>query len=191
MFCDFFKNCFVDQIGHNLLHLGVKYFPKTSVCVKCVTNSITGLCTVDGSVSKIMKEDHQLFTSRSDQAPKFVFHSFFWCHKSVCGFLRLHLCNFKVDPEKYSSCKMCFINFAVQCSAVKCSTVQISAVIYSLVQYSADQCCAVHCSLVQYIVVYCSAATVRVRVPVYKSLQYDSVEIHKKVKIYLILVYGF
>ena len=69
-----------------------------------MTNSITGLCTVDGSVSKIMKEDHQLFTSRSDQAPKVVFHSFCWCHKSVCGFLRLHLSNFKVDPEKYISC---------------------------------------------------------------------------------------
>ena len=70
----------------------------------------------------------------------------------------------------------------MQCSAVQCSTVQVSAVIYSLVQYSADQCCAVHCSLVQYIVVYCSAATVKVRVPVYKSLQNDSVEIHKKSK---------
>ena len=99
MICDFFENQFVDQIGRNLLHSGGKYVPKTSVCVKCVTNSITGLCTVDGSVSKIIKEDHQLFTSRSDQAPKFVFHSFFWCHKSVCGFFRLHLCNFKVDPE--------------------------------------------------------------------------------------------
>ena len=42
MICNLFENCFVDQIGHDLLHLGGKYVPKTSVRVKCVTNSITG-----------------------------------------------------------------------------------------------------------------------------------------------------
>ena len=42
MICNLFENCFVDQIGHDLLHSGVKYFPKTSVRVKCVTSSIYG-----------------------------------------------------------------------------------------------------------------------------------------------------
>ena len=43
--CVLETSCFVDQIGQNTRYmLGVKYFPKTSVRVKFVPNSMSDVC---------------------------------------------------------------------------------------------------------------------------------------------------